>query len=102
MDFATDFRYFEQATLECPDFNLVRLSKDYTIFDYLRDKQFNCIAIEETFMTVDVYHNITRLLPDLKIVYGLEMINQTRRIKSEDEIKLLRRSCWRSNFMCFN
>jgi len=97
MDFATDFRYFEQVALECPGFNLVKLSKDYTIFDYLRDKQFKCIAIEETFMTVDVYHNITRLLPDLKIVYGLEMINQIRMIKSEDEIELHRKSCQITN-----
>lgn len=93
MAFATDFRYFEQAALECPDFNLVKLSKDYTIFDYLREKQFKHIAIEETFMTVDIYHSLTKLLPDVHIAYGLDLINEIRRIKSADEIELHRESC---------
>ena len=34
-DFATDFRYWEQVNKECPDYKLISVGKDYTIYDYL-------------------------------------------------------------------
>ena len=93
LDFCTDFRYFEQMQLECPDYELVKLSKDYTLVDYLRDQGFRRVAVEETFITLQLCDQIRRALPDVELVYGFQMVNSIRMIKFADEIQLHKESC---------
>lgn len=93
LEFCTDFRYFEQVLLECPDFKLIKLDKDYTAVEYLKDKSFERIAVEETFISLFTSDQICNAIPKIELVYGLDLINSIRMIKSPDEEKLHRASC---------
>lgn len=92
LEFATDFRYFEQVGLECPDYTLVKLNKDHTIVDYIRESGYRCIAVEETFMTLQTYQMIRQALPEVEIVYGFDLVNAIRMIKFPHELELYEKS----------
>lgn len=97
LDFLTDFRYLEQSAKECPDFNIVEISKDYHLWDYLREHGLKRIALEEQTMTVDVYEQLRANVPGFEPVYGFELVNAIRQIKTPEEITLHRKSCEMTN-----
>lgn len=92
-DFATDFRYFTQVKKECPDFRLVSIQKDYTIFDYLNERGYKTIAIEEDFMTAGLYKEFEKNVPSARFVDGSKILNEIRMIKSEEEQELFKEGC---------
>lgn len=92
-DFVTDFRYFGQVAKECPEYKLIEIGKDYNIYDYLKEKTFKTVAIEEDFMTVDAFKNLEKNVPQTNFISGTKMINEIRMIKSEDELELFREAC---------
>lgn len=92
-DFATDFRYFTQVKKECPDYELVSIHKDYTIFEYLNERGYKTIAIEEDFMTAGLYKEFEKNVPSAKFVNGSRMLNEIRMIKSEEELELFKEAC---------
>lgn len=92
-DFVTDFRYFGQVAKECPEYKLIEIGKDYNIYDYLKEKAFKTVAIEEDFMTVDAFKNLEKNVPQTNFINGTKMINEIRMIKSEHELELFREAC---------
>lgn len=92
-DIATDFCHFEQAVLEAPEFQLVKIGHTYTIADYLKEKGFKRIAIEERFLTAEFYLNLKEQLPDAELVFGSKIISKIRQIKTAEEIEMYRQSC---------
>ncbi|MCQ1528844.1 M24 family metallopeptidase [Lutispora saccharofermentans] len=92
-DFATDFRYFEQVAKECPGYELIEIGKDYTIYDYLKEKSYKTVAVEEDFMTVEAFKSFEKNVPETEFVYGAKMLNKIRMIKSEDELELFKEAC---------
>ena len=91
--FATDFRYYEQVVKECPEYTLVPLSKQFTIYGYLIEKAFHTVAVEEDFMTVDVFGHLKNNVCKTEFVNGANILNKLRRIKSDDELKLIAKAC---------
>lgn len=92
-DFATDFRYFTQVKRECPDYKLVSINKDYTIFDYLNERGYKTIAIEEDFMTAGLFKEFEKNMASAKFVNGSRILNEIRMIKSEEELELFKEAC---------
>lgn len=96
-DLLTDFRYFEQAAKEAPDFQLVKLGRDYHLSDYLRERGYRRAAIEENCMTAAEYRGLCEKAPRTELVYGAELVNRLRQIKTPEEIELHRKSCEMTN-----
>lgn len=92
-DLATDFCHFEQVLLEAPEFDLVKIGNDYTIIDYIREKGFKRVAFEEKIMTAGTYLNMKEKLPEVEFVFGSNIINKIRQIKTAEEIEGHKKSC---------
>lgn len=96
-DVATDFCHYEQALMESPDFQLIKITHNYTIVDYIKEKGFKRIAFEEKVMTVAEYLNLRDKLPEVEFVPGSAMINKIRQIKTAEEIEGYKKSCQVTN-----
>lgn len=92
-DLATDFTHYEQALIESPEFPLIKLHKDYTIVDYLKEKGFKKIAFEEKFVTAELYLMIKEAIPDVELIFGSEIIGKIRQIKTAKELAGHKKSC---------
>ena len=93
LDFVTDFRYHEQAEKECFEYTLVPIGKDYTIYDYLNQKAFKTVAVEEDFMSVDAFRHLRNHVRKTEFVDGTKIFNKLRQVKFEDELELFREAC---------
>ncbi len=92
-DVVTDFCHYEQALIEAPDFQLVKITSDYNIVNYIAEKGFKRVAFEEQFMTVANYMNLKNNLPDVEFVPGSAIVNKIRQIKTPEELEGYRKAC---------
>ena len=92
-DVVTDFCHYEQAEMEAPDFRLVKITENNNIVNYIAENGFKRVAFEETFMTVSLYLDLLKKLPEVEFVPGSEMLNKIRQIKTAEEIEGYKKSC---------
>jgi len=91
--FATDFRYLEQAKIECDGFVIREINNNYSIFDLLKDLRVKCIGIEEEWVTVDFYNSMIKFIGNIEIIYIQNIIKSLRMIKDKSEIDLITQAC---------
>ena len=92
-DVVTDFCHYEQALMEAPDFQLVKITDDYNIVNYIAEYGFKRVAFEEKFMTVEQYLNLKAKLPEVEFVPGSAIVNKIKQIKTPEELEGYRKSC---------
>ena len=94
--FFTDFRYKEQAVKETADkgFEVVITDRNSLEFitDFIVKKEIKKIGIEDNNLTVALYDKICAKFAEIEIKKMGNSIQKLRMIKSEDEIKIIKRA----------
>lgn len=88
--FATDFRYVQQANEQCSEFEVKKLTKDYTIFNLLNELEIENLGIEEDFVTYGFVNELKEKLTDINIKTLNSLLTKIRMIKDEEEVKLIK------------
>jgi Xaa-Pro aminopeptidase len=90
--FLTDSRYTEQAKRQCGGFEIVELSKDRTIYNFLSDKALKWLYVEEKYITMAIHDKLGKSLENTAII-GLDAIVAKQRIiKEPAEIEKISRA----------
>ena len=95
--FITDPRYTEQASYECPDYEVVnwRTPKNtigMTVQRLAREAGVKTIAFEEDYLTFSFYESI-RSQGDAELVPTVDVIEEFRSVKTKEEEGYLRAAC---------
>lgn len=94
MGFVTDFRYVNQAGLECKGFEIIENRNP--VEDYLADvvKKYNIkkLAYEDSYMTVSFYNKLKNKLYDVELVPLLEAEGNIRIIKDSEELEYIEKA----------
>jgi len=88
----TDFRYIEQATSQCPDYEVVDYYKKglkKTLLELLRQHGLKKIGFENEQMTVKEFSDLQEALSTIKWINLNNTIERIRMIKDENEIELI-------------
>jgi Xaa-Pro aminopeptidase len=90
--FATDFRYYEQVALECPDFELVKVPSRYAevLPAVLERVQVSRLGFEADDATYADVQDWTQAVPDCEWKPTKGLVEQLRAVKDEGEISKLR------------
>lgn len=91
--FFSDFRYIEQATNQCKDYEIISIKSEEDIFKYIKKKNILTLGVEKEFMTLTFSDNLFNI-SGVKEVIGIDsLLANLRMIKSEDEISKIQRAC---------
>ncbi|HZD10394.1 MAG TPA: Xaa-Pro peptidase family protein [Candidatus Binatia bacterium] len=85
----TDFRYWEQAQRQAPHFELVRLNKDRTQIDVIRDAHVRQMAIEAQHLSLSDYRALQEV-PNVITVESEGLVEGLRAVKDRDELSHIR------------
>ena len=85
--FITDFRYIEQATVQCKGFEIIEIGNTKTITDVLNESTLLKLGVEEDFMTYGQSIEFTDKLADTDIIPLEGAILKLRSVKTPNEIK---------------
>lgn len=85
----TDFRYIESAGKKSNIFDIVPISNQYTIFDFLGEIKADSLGIEENNITYSFYKELKKMI-SAKIVCLEGCIEKLRKIKDIYEIRNIR------------
>ena len=83
----TDSRYFIQAKIQSPDFELIDIKKGWEYIFNLID--CDTIRFEENKLTYGMYQRILGNIKNKEFVAGQCDIDKPRRIKDKEEIRLI-------------
>ncbi len=83
----TDSRYFIQARVQCPDFELVDIKEGWGRIFSLIDA--NTVAFEENSLSYGMHERITSQCPDKEFCPMASAISKPRQIKDKHELKLI-------------
>ena len=64
-----------------------------TLGQYLAQKGYKKVAIEENVLTVQEFDNLKTHLPATEFVYGTALLNAVKRHKTAEQLALFRKSC---------
>lgn len=85
----TDFRYIEQAEQQCPEFNIVDMTKT-KMFDCINNlcSEYNLskIGVEEDNITYKKYQTMSREINNVELLNSKKIATNQRLIKDESEI----------------
>ncbi len=90
--FITDFRYVEQASVQCIDFEIVKHTDNRTLYDILNELGIKSLGFEEGDVTYSQYKDFIDNLNDIELIELKGVVNKLRMIKSETEIENIRRA----------
>nr|WP_200793454.1 Xaa-Pro peptidase family protein [Caminicella sporogenes] len=90
--FITDFRYVEQASKQCKGFEIIKHSNEKSLYDILNNLQIKKLGFEEDFVTFLQYREFEEKLNNIELVPLNGIINDLRKIKTEDEIENIRKA----------
>jgi Xaa-Pro aminopeptidase len=93
--FATDFRYVEQATAQCPGFEIVKLatSAPDEIATILRDLHPREIGFEADHLTVQLFDTYRAALPaTMGFVPTKQIVSTLRQVKDAEELATIERA----------
>jgi Xaa-Pro aminopeptidase len=90
----TDFRYVEQAQKEAPDYQVIDPgSETYKkISELLEKDNVRELAFEEDYITFKKYKELKEKLPTYNLVPKTGLVENLRKIKDENELKLLKKA----------
>ena len=81
----TDFRYIEAASELEPLYEVVRVSAQYGLTDFMKEKAFQTIGLEYKTVSVDFYNTLTDAVPDSAVLPFDGKVEQIRAVKDEEE-----------------
>ncbi len=90
--FFTDFRYTEQATVQCGGFKVIEISRTKTITDILNDLGLSKIGVEENHMTYGQFMKFTDKLPETRLIPLEGAVLKLRSVKKPYEIENIGRA----------
>ncbi|HLQ39694.1 MAG TPA: Xaa-Pro peptidase family protein [Tetragenococcus sp.] len=96
--FITDYRYTEQAAIECPDYELIvwrtpgRTLGD-SLFDLSEKNHLSTIGFEGDELSFENYTDVSSKTPEVEWVDHSGVIEKMREIKTPEEISYLRAAC---------
>ena len=96
---ATDFRYTEQAGIESPDFQVIKVGSDWSwLVETIKEHRIKKIGFESHQMTVATYKQITDALRDIpsderpNLMATTGIVEGLRTVKDQEELGLLQRA----------
>jgi len=94
---ATDFRYYQQAQAQCPEWELIQVGYDFEgrMLDALRDLGLGGLSVgfEAHYVSVDQLLSWERTLKShIRLTNTTQMVEDMRMSKDEDEIRAIRRA----------
>lgn len=90
--FITDFRYVEQASAQCIDFEIVKHTDDRTVYDILNALEIKSLGFEEEYVTYSQHKDFSDKLDNINLIPLKGLINKLRMIKSQEEIENIKRA----------
>lgn len=89
---ATDFRYYEQATRQAPDFELAKVTDELNpvLADVLQRLGVHRVGFEAAHVSFATHEEWTEAVPDVEWVPTQELVERLRAVKDEAELALLR------------
>lgn len=93
-DFITDFRYMEQARMQCEGYNITIHSNNLfeEIEKVIKINGIKKLGIEEDFMTVDMYEDLKSKAPGIELCPAKNIISKLRIIKDSTEVANISRA----------
>lgn len=90
--FFADFRYKEQAQLECPSFELVSIRDSSDLFSYLNEHGLVKLGVELEVSTLSFAKELEKA--GCQVVFGVDQaLRELRMVKSSQELSRIRRAC---------
>lgn len=88
----TDFRYIEAASELKPLYELVQITAEYGLYDFLREQNPQTLGLELSYVTVDVYNKITDRLKECSILKADGFVEKSRMVKDAQELEKISRA----------
>ena len=91
--FLVDFRYWEQASQQCPGWEIVKISQEADVFSWLKEHQVQRLGVEKEFMTLCFFERLKQFCDITDTEPVDRLLTELRMVKDEEEIKKIRRAC---------
>ncbi|MDD4504528.1 MAG: Xaa-Pro peptidase family protein [Clostridiaceae bacterium] len=94
MDFVTDFRYVEQAGIQCKGYNVVIHKNNLMekLVEVIKNSGIKRLGIEEDFMTVGFFDEIKKALHGIELLSAKNIFAKLRLKKDKTEIENIRKA----------
>ena len=94
MDFVTDFRYVEQAGIQCKGYNVVIHKNNLMekLVEVIKNSGIKRLGIEEDFMTVGFFEEIKKALHGIELLPAKNIFAKLRLKKDKTEIENIRKA----------
>ena len=92
-DFLVDFRYWEQAAQQCPGWNIVKITGETDVFQYLKNHQVKKLGLEKNCVTLRFSELLKKECGIMKTEGIDDVLTKLRMVKNEDEIRRIKRAC---------
>jgi len=91
---ATDFRYYEQAQRQAPDFTLAKIEDKFPprLAELIAEIGARRVGFESTHVTVDQHHRWAEAAEGFELVAIKAIVEELRAIKDEGELVLIRQA----------
>lgn len=91
---ATDFRYYEQARRQAPNFTLIKIEDEFPprLAELMADIEARRVGFESTHVTVDQHQRWAEAAETFELVSTKGMVEELRAIKDEEELAQIRRA----------
>ncbi|WP_099190392.1 M24 family metallopeptidase [Tepidibacter mesophilus] len=90
--FFTDFRYIQQATNQCENFEIVEISREKPVTDFLKDMNIKNLGFEDDYMDFSTYSRFSKELENINFVPLKGHMLALRAIKDAQEIDIIRKA----------
>lgn len=88
----TDFRYLEAAEESEPLFEVVQVSGEYGLTEFLKEKNPQSLGIERSVITVKEYDGIREVIPSCDFISADGIVEKSRVIKDDGELEKIRQA----------
>lgn len=90
----TDFRYTAQASMECPEYQVVEVTGSYaeSFLKILREKRLSRLGVEGDHQTCNQYFNLKNICEGVEIKPLSDKIEQLRVFKDQSEVELIEKA----------
>lgn len=90
----TDFRFFEQACLQCKGFDIIKSVSNIVecVADTIKKYGIRKLAFEDAYMSVSFYEQLKEKLGDVEMVPLGDITGDIRIIKDEEELNCIKKA----------